>query len=655
MELSRIDIIGLNGNDGLHYMTQLPTDYQKLIHLSRYSRWLPQENRRETWEETVERIVNYFKNRFHNLNIGSDVYADITAAILHQDVMPSMRLAWTAGPALDDDHIAAYNCYYQAIDNPNAFDEAMYILMCGTGVGFSVESQYVSKLPVVAEEFHETETTIVVADSRAGWAKSYRELITMLYAGQVPKWDVSKVRPAGSRLKRFGGRASGPEPLVQLFEFTIETFKNAAGRQLTTLEAHDIMCMIADIVVVGGVRRSALLSLSDLSDNNMRYAKSGDWYKDYKFRGLANNSACYTSKPDITTITEEWLSLYQSKSGERGIFSRDAAKKHVVKSGRRDADYAFGTNPCSEIILRSNQFCNLSEVVVRHNDTFEDLQRKVRLATILGTMQATLTDFKYITKKAKRNTEEERLLGVSLTGIMDHPLLSGTDGTARATLTDMLHDLKETAIETNLKYSKILGIPQSTAITCVKPSGTVSQLVDSSSGIHPRYSPYYIRGMQMDNKDPVTAMLKAVGVPNEPYRPKEGTTTIFYFPQKSPTDVTRNDLSAIAQLELWKTYAIHWCEHKPSVSIYVREHEWLKVLAWVHDNFDIMSGVSFFPHSDHVYEQAPYTEATKEEYLAMVARMPVGVDFYAELQKYETEDCTTAAKELACTAGQCEI
>lgn len=583
--------------------------------------------------------------------------------MLNLEVMGSMRITMTAGEALDRDNVAGYNCSYVAVDSPRAFDETMYILMCGTGVGFSVERQYVTRLPEIAEEMHSTDTVIHVADSKIGWSKAYRELVSLLYSGQIPKWDVSKVRPAGSRLKTFGGRASGSEPLVDLFRFTVETFSKAAGRKLSSIECHDIMCKVADAIVVGGVRRSALISLSNLTDERMRKAKHGNFGEENPQRYLANNSVCYTEKPDIGIFMKEWRSLYESKSGERGIFNREAARKTVERNGRRDEGHDFGTNPCSEIILRPRQFCNLSEVVVRSEDTIDDLKRKVRYATILGTLQSTLTDFRYLSKKWRDNTEEERLLGVSLTGIMDHPVLSGREMLSTGVvaidqpiiydLEQVLQILKEVAIETNKEWSDKLDIPRSTAITCVKPSGTVSQLVDSASGIHPRYASFYTRTVRTDKKDPLYSFLKEQGVPVEDAIGKEGSTAIFSFPMKAPEgSVMRDDRTAIEQLELWKVYQEHWCEHKPSITVYVKEHEWLEVGAWVYKHFNQVSGVSFLPHSDHTYQQAPYQEIDEDTYDKLVKEMP-DIDWEAFS---EDMDNTTGTHELACSAsGGCEI
>ena len=635
----------------------LPTEYQNYIAISRYARWIEKENRRETWSETVERYVSYMEGRYEKLTNKKldkkerDRWVD---AITTLKVMPSMRALMTAGPALDKDNVAGFNCSYVAIDNVRTFDEIMYILMCGTGVGFSVERQYVDKLPEIAEKFHTTETVIKVRDSKIGWAKSYRELIAMLYAGQIPQFDMSLVRPAGAKLKTFGGRASGPDPLRDLFKFSIETFQKASGRKLTSIECHDIVCKIADVVVCGGVRRSALISLSNLSDIRMRDAKTGQWWDNNPQRSYANNSVAYTEKPDIGTFMKEWVSLYDSKSGERGIFNRVASQKMATRSGRRDGDFDFGTNPCSEIVLRNKQFCNLSEVVVRPDDTEETIKEKVEIATIFGTLQSTLSDFRYLTKQWKDNTEEERLLGVSLTGIMDHEVLSGNIYN-QTVLKDMLINLKEHSIKTNKKWAEMLGVNQATAITCVKPSGTVSQLVDSASGIHPRYSPYYLRTVRADKKDPLCDMMLDKGFYGEDDVMKPNDTKVIYFPMKSPkSSVMRDAKSAIEQLEIWKMYQLHWCEHKPSITVYVKEEEWLQVGAWVYENFDVMSGVSFLPHSDHSYKQAPYQEVDKKTYEEWLAKTPRNIN-WMDLTNYEKEDTTTSSKELACTAGACEV
>ena len=620
------------------------TEYQRFIHASRYARWVPDENRRETWDETVTRYTDFFKGRY-------DIFPaeEVNKAIRELKVMPSMRCLMTAGSALERDEIAGYNCSFLAIDNPKAFDEVMYILMCGTGVGFSVERQFTNNLPVVAEEFHETDSVIRVKDSRIGWASAYRELISLLYSGRVPKWDVSGIRPAGARLRTFGGRASGPKPLEDLFEFTVHTFRKSAGRKLNSLECHDIVCKVADIVIVGGVRRSALISLSNLTDDRMRNAKNGAWWESDVQRALANNSVAYTEKPDVGIFLKEWGTLYESKSGERGIFNRVAATKKALSNGRRNVDgYDYGTNPCGEIILRSKGVCNLSEVVIREKDTFDDLKEKIRIATIIGTFQSTLTNFRYLRSEWKRNQEEERLLGVSMTGIMDHPILSQ----ASTQCAEWLTELREYAIEVNKEWADRLGIPQSVAITTVKPSGTVSQLVGCSSGIHPAYSKHYIRTVRMDNKDPLTQFFKDSGVPAEPDVTKPDSITVFSFPQKgSQSGVTRNETNAIEQLKLYSIYQKNWTEHNPSITVYYKDDEFLEVGAWIYNNFDGVSGVSLLPHSDHVYKQAPYQECTEDEYNEAVANFPT-LDW---TQFNEVEDTTTATQELSCTAGVCEM
>ena len=634
----------------------LPTTYQEFIHLSRYSRWLPEEERRETWEETVGRYFNFFTEHLeenHKYKLTKELRNELEEAVLSLEVMPSMRCLMTAGEALKRENIAGYNCSYIAVNRPNAFDEILYVLMNGTGVGFSVERQFVSELPVVADEFHHTDTTIVIADSKLGWAKGLKELIGMLYIGQIPRWDLSRVRSAGSPLKTFGGRASGPEPLESLLNFTVNIFMNSAGRKLSSLEAHDLVCKIAEVVVVGGVRRSALISLSNLSDDRMRHAKTGQWNLQNPQRALANNSACYQDNPEMGIFMEEWKALYDSKSGERGIFNRISAQKQAEKNGRRDADHLFGTNPCSEIILRNREFCNLSEVVVRPSDTKETLLKKIRLATILGTFQATLTNFKYVSAAWKNNCEEERLLGVSLTGIMDNKFLNGKGHFH--TLPIMLQEFKNEAIKTNAEFAKKIGINQSVAITCVKPSGTVSQLVDAASGIHARHNPYYIRTVRGDKKDPLTKMMKDNGFPLEDDIMNPSHTSVFSFPMKvNGTSVFRTDMTAIKQLELWKIYQDNWCEHKPSVTISVKESEWLEVGAWVYKNFEDMSGVSFLPFTEHTYKQAPYQDCQKEEYETLLEKMPKEVN-WKDLSKYEKSDMTIASQELACSAGNCEI
>tara|TARA_R100000697_G_scaffold86448_1_gene98338 strand:- start:14109 stop:16028 length:1920 start_codon:yes stop_codon:yes gene_type:complete len=631
----------------------LPTDYQSFIHKSRYAKYFDGKGR-ESWSDTVERYMDNVVRP----KLGNDTYVNnIRDAILNLEVMPSMRAMMTAGPALERDNTAGYNCSYLPVDDPKSFDEAMFILLCGTGVGFSVERQYISKLPEVPTLF-ESDTTIVVKDSKEGWAKAFRQLLALLWAGEIAKWDVTKVRPAGARLKTFGGRASGPAPLVELFNFAVQTFKNAQGRKLSSIECHDLMCKVGEIVVVGGVRRSAMISLSNLDDDQIRHAKSGKWYDEpdlniYRFgyRRLANNSVAYDKKPDSPSFMREWMALVESGSGERGIFNRQASQVQAAKNGRRDPNHDFGTNPCSEIILRPYQFCNLTEVVVRATDDIESLERKVRVATILGTIQSSYTKFPYLRKVWQNNTEEERLLGVSLTGIMDNRLMTPKNKGLEKTL----EYLKNVAISTNDELAGRLNVPPSAAISCVKPSGTVSQLVDSASGIHARHSPYYIRTVRGDNKDPLTQFMKDQGVPSEPCVSKGNTTTVFSFPVKSPEGaVTRNDMTAIEQLDLWLTYQRHWCEHKPSVTITVRDEEWMAVGAFVYEHFDEMSGVSFLPHTDHTYQQAPYQDCTKDEYELLLSSMPEKID-WSKLSEYEQEDNTLAMQTMACSGDVCEV
>jgi ribonucleoside-diphosphate reductase alpha chain len=635
-------------------MTELPSVYQSIIHKSRYARFIDKENRRESWEETVTRLVTYLKTKTQDANIP---YDELKQAILNLEVMPSMRLLMTAGEAVERDNIAAYNCSYLAINNKRAFSEALYILMNGTGVGFSCERQEIAQLPPIPNKFKEVDDVIVVADSKLGWAKSYKKLLSSLWEGDIPRIDYSRVRGAGERLKTFGGRASGHEPLKRLFDFCITTFQNAAGRKLNSLEVHDIMCMIGEIVVVGGVRRSALISLSNLTDRRMREAKMGAWYNENPHRGLANNSVAYTERPDSETFMEEWLSLVKSKSGERGMFNRVAAQNQAGKWGRRDTTLSYGTNPCSEIILRDKQFCNLTEVVVRAEDTFDTLARKVRLASILGTIQSTLTDFQFLSEEWKKNTEEERLLGVSLTGIMDCQITNGTfvdvNGDTGKNLPSMLEKLRYIARETNEKFAEQLGVSASVAITAVKPSGTVSQLVDSGSGIHTRHSPYYIRRIRIDKKDPVYNFLKNKGieVEDEAYRPD--STAVFSFPMRAPQGaLTRDSLTAIQQLEMWLIYQRHWCEHKPSVTITVKDDEWVEVGAWVWKYFDEISGVSFLPHSNHTYVQAPYEAINEEQYNELLSKQPTGFTWDGFI---EETDNTEGSQTLACVGGSCEI
>jgi ribonucleoside-diphosphate reductase alpha chain len=643
-------------------MNKLPSDYQNFIALSRYARWLPEKKRRETWKETVARYFDFMEVHLKentNQELVPKTRKILEDAVLNLEVMPSMRALMTAGPALAKNHIAGYNCAYLSVDHPKAFDECLFILMHGTGVGFSVERQQINKLPEVPEELVDVEDVIVVQDSKEGWQSAFRKLITYLYDGEMPKWDFSKVRPKGSRLSTFGGRASGPEPLLDLFNFATNLFKDAVGRKLTSYECHRMMCKIAEVVVVGGVRRSALISLSNLTDERMRNAKSGQWWSDTPEMALSNNSVCYTEKPDIGIFMKEWTSLYESKSGERGIFNREAAIKQVESIGRRDTDHLFGCNPCSEIILRDGQFCNLTEVVVRAEDKQKDIMRKVRLASILGTFQASLTNIKRLRPKWVHNTEEEALLGVSLTGIMDNEFMNGNNTDrgyyGKRSLPDFLSDLKKETVKTNEHWSELLGIQQATATTAIKPSGTVSQLVDSASGIHTRHSDYYIRRVRADAKDPIAQLMEDQGIPAEADVMKPNSVKVFSFPMKAPKGaVTRNERTAIEQLELWLMYQRYYCEHKPSVTISVREHEWMDVGAWVYKHFDEVSGVSFLPHSDHTYQQAPYEECDRKTHDELAWKMPKEVNWDL-ISEYELTDQTVSTKTLACTGSVCEL
>ena len=644
-------------------MNELPTAYQTFIHLSRYSRWLDDKGRRETWNETVTRYMDFFKEHLEEhckYKMPKTIYKEVKDSIMNLEVMPSMRALMTAGKALRLSQIANYNCSFIHADRIRVFDEMLYVLLNGVGIGFSVERQFIQKLPTMAEEFHETKTVISVGDSKLGWAKAYKELIAMLMAGEVPKWDLSLVRPAGARLRTFGGRSSGPAPLDELFRFTIQIFNEAVGRKMTSYEVHKLFCKIADVVVVGGVRRASLISLSNLSDIRMRHAKSGQWFLENPELSLANNSVCYTEKPDIGVFMEEWLSLYNSKSGERGIFNRNAAIETIKKlnerfggvDSRREEDYEYGINPCGEILLRSKQFCNLSEVVLRKEDKFEDIRAKIRIATIIGTWQASLTDFKYVSKQWSENCKDEALLGVSMTGIMDNPLTNGSQGKTK--LISALETLRDHATAINKEMSNKIGINQAGAITCVKPSGNTSQLVNSSSGIHARHSEYYIRSVRVSYDDPIAKFMIEKGFPNEPDHTKPNHTVIFRFPVKSPHDcITRTDMTAIEQMELWMIYKDHYCDHNPSTTINVKEKEWLNVGAWVFEHFDKISGIAFLPFSEHNYKQAPYEECTKEEYLQAVKEMPIAN--WEDLSKFEAEDNTTGTQELACSSGSCEI
>lgn len=626
----------------------LPTDFQSFIHTSRYARYRDDLGRRETWDETVKRYFDFFAQTEAAPILAHYGREMLETSILNLKSMPSMRALMTAGPALARCHIAGYNCAYIPIDSPISFDECLYILLCGTGVGFSVERQYVAHLPVVAERMHPTDSVIVVEDSKEGWGLALRQVIAALYAGMIPKWDTTLVRPAGARLMTFGGRASGPGPLEDLFKFAIKLFKQAAGRRLTSIECHDLVCKIAEIVVVGGVRRAALISFSNLSDERMRDAKKGQWWLIDPQRALSNNSYCATEKPDVGVFMQEWSSLYESKSGERGIFNREAAKKQVAKYGRRDPNHDFGSNPCCEIILRPYQFCNLTEVVCREDDNMATIAQKVRAATILGTMQATLTKFPYLRDVWRKNTEEERLLGVSLTGILDCPWL-------RSCTEAQLDELRQLSVDVNKEASALIGISPATAITCVKPSGTVSQLVDSASGIHPRFAPFYVRRVRGDNKDPMTQFMKDVGIPWEAEFLHPEDTTVFEFPMRAPDGAPCNqDMTAIEHLEFWLKIQRGWCEHKPSITVMVRNHEWPTVGAWVWEHFDEVSGIAFLPYDDSSYRQAPYEEITEAAYADLESKMPHGID-WTRLASYEKGDNTVSSQTLACAGGACEL
>lgn len=630
--------------------------YRSFIATSRYSRWLDDEGRRETWMETVNRTTGFFMNHVTTKYKGAldwdSLLGEANRAIANHEVMPSMRVVMTAGKALERENVAGYNCSFIAVDDQRAFDEALYILMNGVGLGFSVEAQHTNQLPTVNEHFEHTDSTIVVADSKAGWARALRELIAMLYQGQIPRIDVSNVRPAGARLKTFGGRASGPQPLVDLFDYTIVKFKTASGRKLTPVECHGIMCKIAEVVVVGGVRRSALISQSDLNDYEMAHAKTGAWWIDNQEFALANNSAVFYKEPSTGELLNFWADLYESKSGERGIINMEGLRNRT-DAPRRDLSQVQGLNPCGEILLRSKQFCNLTEVIVRPEDTLEELKHKIKVATVLGTIQSSLTDFKYLRKAWKDNCNEERLLGVSLTGQMDHPILNGRYGLRE--LKQWLVEMKQVAIDTNAEVADAMGIPRSTAITTGKPSGTVSQLTDSASGGHKRYRKFYARTVRADNKDPMTHFMKDLGIPNEPDVTKPDTTTVFTFYIKSPEEaLTQEDSTALEDLNVWLYYKKYWTEHNPSVTINVREHEWIEVVNWVKQNWDWVGGISFLPYSDHTYRQAPYQEITEADYYMGIADFPQEID-WSLLSAYELEDTTTGTQELACVAGNCEI
>jgi ribonucleoside-diphosphate reductase alpha chain len=637
-------------------ITNLPTYYQQFIHKSRYARWIESENRREEWDETISRYMAFMSAHLmkkHDYKIDNKLYHQLYEAIVKQDIMPSMRCVMTAGKALERDNTAGYNCSYLPVDDPKSFDEAMYILMCGTGVGFSVERNYVNKLPEVPEQLFRAEEIIIVNDSKEGWAKALRKLLALLWSGEIPNWDLSRVRPAGSILKTFGGRASGPAPLESLFKFIVMTFKNAKGRKLSSLECHDIMCKVGEVVVSGGVRRSAMISLSNLSDDRMRHAKTGEFYKLQPQRQMSNNSVAYTEKPDMKTFMREWLSLAESGTGERGMFYRGAAQNKAQENGRRDSTWDFGTNPCSEIILRPYQFCNLSEVIVRGDDSIDDISKKVELATILGTFQSTLTNFPYLRKIWQKNTEEERLLGVSMTGILDNSFMSGAKNVSD--LKNFLMHLRDVTKEVNKEWAEFLNISPSASITCIKPEGTTSCVAGTSSGLHPRHSKHYIRRVRLDTKDPIGQLMIDAGVPHEPCVMRPDNTMVFSFPVQSPTSsICQESLGAIRHLELWELYQIYYCDHKPSITISYTDDEFLSIGAWVWDRWNWVSGISFLPKVDHVYEQAPFEEVNSETYSTLLDAMPEEID-WSKLSEYEKEDETKHNHTLACSSGSCEI
>lgn len=628
-------------------MADALTPFQSFIFISRYSRWLPSHNRRESWDECVDRWWNYFTDKVPTLAERPDV----KEAILNLEVLPSMRSLMTAGIALDHDNTCLYNCSYLPIESVDSFAELFVILMNGTGTGYSVERQYTDKLPTVANKIVKNfDKVIVVEDSKEGWGNALKTLFNDLYSGKHPKWDLSKVRPSGARLKTFGGRASGPAPLDNLFKFLVKVFYNAQGRKLSALECHDTCCAIANAVIVGGVRRSAMISLSDLGDREIAMCKSGAWWEQAGFRSYANNSAVYRGKPPMGQFLEEWTSLYNSHSGERGMINRRALQEQAVKWGR-EKNCEYGTNPCAEIILKPFEFCNLSTVVVRTDDTAASLKKKVELATIIGTVQSTFVKFPYLRPEWKKNCEEERLLGVSMTGIFDNKLTSGLEGKPK--LVRLLENLRDHATATNLKWAEKLGINPSKSITCVKPEGTTSCLVDSASGLHPRYADYYFRRIRLDKKDPLYNLMKDQGVPCEDDVINPTSTAVFTFAMKAPRGtVTTEDLRALDHLDLWKTYQEHYCHHKPSVTVNYKDSEFLEVGNWLWENFDMATGIAFLPGGDnHTYAQAPFEQIDSATY---AAHPKVKVNFN-DLMKYESEDNTEVGKEFACSAGGCQI
>lgn len=627
------------------------TPYQDFIFYRTYSRWNDDLGRRETWQETVDRYMSFMRK-----NVGDKLtfeeYQEIREAILKHEVMPSMRLMWGAGGPTARCNVSAYNCSYLAIKELRDFAETLYLLCSGTGVGFSVEKAAVDQLPVVQPQKGVPSKYFVIDDSKEGWAEALHDCLHALFNGEDAIFDFSQIRPAGARLKTMGGRAAGPQPLMDLLEFTKEVVLARQGKKLRPIDVHDIMTKIGEIVVAGGVRRSAMISLSDLEDAEVQHAKDGRFWEHSAHRALANNSAVYKQKPTREEFLSEWDALRKSGSGERGIFNRGSLTEQVP--ARRLFEWngvvpaLAGTNPCGEIVLKDKQFCNLTEIVARAEDTEETLLKKARIATILGTYQSTLTDFKFLSSEWKRNCEDERLLGVSITGQWDSPAVRDEQ---------VLTRMKHVAQDTNSEYAKRFGINPSTAITCVKPSGTVGQLVNASPGLHARYSEYYLKRVRISVTDPLFKMLRDLGVPSHPevgQGESTANTFVLDFPIASPQGaVTADKLSAIAQLEHWLMMKRSWTEHNPSCTIYIKDGEWEQVRDWIYEHWDLVGGLSFLPYEDHVYELAPYTPISKEEYEKLASLFPK-IDF-SVLTRYEKDDETTGAQELACVAGGCEL
>jgi ribonucleoside-diphosphate reductase alpha chain len=634
--------------------------YQQVIFKTRYARWVEEEGRRENWDETVKRYCDYFEDHLkekHSHKIPRKVLKEVYDSIYNLEVMPSMRTLMTSGKALESAEVANYNCAFLVVDAVRAFSEHMYVLMCGAGSGFSVERRFTEKLPEVPEELHPSDTTIIVADSRKGWCAAYNQYLNLLFAGNIAKVNVDKVRKEGTRLKTFGGYASGPGPLLDLFKHTEEIFRGAQGRQLRPIEVFSIMCYIAQIVVVGGVRRSATIALFDKDDIEMRTAKSGYWFNDPKRKhyAMANISAVFETKPAAAEFMDIWRDLVASKAGEPGILNRKALWEGAEAIGRATryedgSRIPYGVNPCSEIVLQPYSFCNLTGAAIRPEDTLEDIKKKVRVATIIGTWQATVTDFDYLRKVWQSNVEDERLLGVCLAGIMDHPVLSQTtEESAR-----WENELRELAWEVNKSIAEDIGINTTASVTAIKPAGNSGELYDVASGIHPRYAPYYIRSIRQSNGDPMTEFLKATGIPHE-VSVQNARDSIFYFPVKSPEGaICAKDRTAIQQLEHWLHMKRNYATHTISATVYVREHEWIAVGAWVYDNFNEVTGLSFLPYDDHIYQQAPYTPCSAEDYEKARGKMPEEID-WSLLKHFEQSDSTTVSQEFACTGGSCAL